>query len=109
MSLAKPPLHLYPTLPDLSYVRLLSIPTGPNLSCKLHAFPLTECPDYIALPYVWGHHEPKNLLTIEGRNLFARDKIYSALKEWKFSSHDSEYFWIDATCTDQSFVEERNT
>lgn len=78
-----PPLHHFTHL-DLSTkcIRLLYLssrfPTG-EVCARLHTFPLTECPPYIALSYTWRPRYPLQHISLNGQNIKVGRNFFDAL------------------------------
>jgi hypothetical protein len=98
---------------------------------RLHVFPMSKCPTYIAISYTWGEEPPRRTIYLNGRKIRLRENIYQALKsilrlrarnsrrahplQRELQLHglsrraaECEYFWIDSICIDQASITERN-
>ena len=97
---------------------------------RLHVFPMSECPAYVAISYTWGEEPPRRTIYLNGERVRLRENIYQALKsilrlrarnsgvhqlQRTVQIHDlsrkaaeCEYFWIDSICIDQASLIERN-
>lgn len=98
---------------DLSgaYFRLVELqPCGPAdlIKCRLttHALP-PDCPEYIALSYMWDHVSPQDEIELNGVRFPVGHSLWTFLNQMRLDKKFGTY-WIDALCIDQSNVQERN-
>ncbi|KPM37853.1 hypothetical protein AK830_g8696 [Neonectria ditissima] len=96
----------------LTEIRLLrGLPTNGSsdlIEYDLSSFSFRNCPDYVALSYVWGTDEAGSLITVNGRRLSVRSNLLAALKQMRDDLDHTTYIWIDAICIDQSNMDEKS-
>src|ERR1700761_3916648 len=95
----------YPALrrPD-SNIRLLKLNPGSRISgleatLKSHSF--LERPQYKALSYAWEDTNKTKPITINGKKMMIDGNLWNALYYLR-DSGQSQTFWINAICIDQS-------
>lgn len=105
---------LHEELPSNTCIRLIQIHAQlfrGDISCTLRIFEsdTPNCPDYVALSYVWGDSTPTHTIYVNGLVY----KVHQSL--WEFLSHrrtkeDTEHVWIwtDLLCIDQAHHSEKN-
>ncbi|KIW07805.1 uncharacterized protein PV09_01727 [Verruconis gallopava] len=123
--------------PPLDYragqVRLITFQkaTAGAIRGRLHVFPISQCPEYLAVSYTWGEEPPRRTVYLNNNKIRIRENIYQALKVivrmrnrhsiqdngWKSPKMlqgliqevaECQYFWIDSLCINQASVQERN-
>jgi hypothetical protein len=98
---------------------------------RLHVFPLSKRPTYVAISYTWGEEPPRRTIYLNGKKIRLRENIFQALKSilrlrarnrqtvhplqrklqlrgLSRKAAKCEYFWIDSICIDQDSITERN-
>jgi hypothetical protein len=98
---------------------------------RLHVFPMSKCPTYVAISYTWGEEPPRRTIYLNGKKIRLRENIYQALKSilrlrarnrdgvhplqkksqlrgLSRKAAEREYFWIDSICINQASLTERN-
>jgi hypothetical protein len=82
---------------------------GPDLQCTLEEVTLDDDPQYEALSYVWGAHDPDGNTNIlcHGQRLTVTPNCCAALHRLRMKD-TVRRLWIDAICIDQTSVKEKN-
>ncbi|KAK3625043.1 hypothetical protein LTR56_020687 [Elasticomyces elasticus] len=93
------------------HIRLLNFnsisPLG-RIELRLSHHSLEECPEYVALSYVWGTRTSQLLeVGINGKTFGLQINLYNALRRL-IQRTDSSMLWVDAICIDQRNIDERN-
>ncbi|KAI1302719.1 heterokaryon incompatibility protein-domain-containing protein [Xylaria venustula] len=74
---------------------------------ELKEFPFTDCPEYVALSYVWGSEQFTSTIPINRASIPVRTNLAEAIsKIEKFETF--EYLWADAICINQQDDEEKS-
>lgn len=74
----------------------------------LEVFDLDEVPDYVALSYVWGPPDPKELIFADHRGYEVGENLFHFLRNFRDSTQNHRYLWIDQLCIDQDNTLEKN-
>jgi hypothetical protein len=125
---------------DTSSIRLLIMHLGDDETIQLRfmVFPLSKCPAFVALSYMWGAPSLRHSIWLEGQEIQIRENLWSALhtirkrlRDCMTLSHPRlgkltsigqwsnlvpsigcpkcyRFFWIDALCINQDDMLERN-
>lgn len=111
---------------------------GKAVQLRFLVFPISKCPPFVALSYMWGLPSPQHSIWLEDTEIWIRENLWSALdtikkrlRERMSYSHPQlgnltsiglwsnlvpdlgcpkcyRFFWIDALCINQDNVLERN-
>ncbi|KAF8856876.1 HET-domain-containing protein, partial [Acephala macrosclerotiorum] len=107
--------NLYARAPlDLAvqHIRLVEIQPGDEsetIQCKFHRFPLSECPEYIALSYTWGPPKVYKQILVDDAPFPLRRNLWWFLYYTRLQNQNqNQLFWIDAMCINQLNNQERN-
>ena len=98
LDLKKAAIRLVRLLPDLSSRGLIQ--------CEITHDTIEA--SYICLSYRWGAPEPNGLILINNKLFRVRQNLLDFLHMARQNTAATDIFWIDALCTDQSQVLERN-
>jgi hypothetical protein len=108
-------MELYrPLDPIRKQIRLCKVhPTedfGAPIECTLTAWSLQNCPEYVALSYVWGDVTVKETITVNGKPTAVTTTLAAALRRFRQSAAtvEAKRIWADAICINQNDVLERN-
>ena len=90
-------------------IRLLRIDrkNGSYPQFSIQHFSRDKAPQYAALSYVWSEAPELDTISLGGRTFKVRPNLYSCLN-FLLAREDITYLWIDAICTDQTNVLEKN-
>ncbi|KAH7134441.1 heterokaryon incompatibility protein-domain-containing protein [Dactylonectria macrodidyma] len=96
---------------NLREIRLLRLlpktPLSTMIETELLIFEFPNCPEFVALSYVWGAPALESI-KINGCQLSIRTSLLAALIQMQHDLDPSTYFWIDAVCINQSDVNEKS-
>ena len=91
-------------------IRLLYLRPGSGnepIRCDLKVFDRDgEMPKYEALSYTWGSDPPVQEVLVEGKSLYTRSNLYSALRHLRQRT-TTTILWADAICINQSDDQEK--
>ncbi|KAI0965773.1 heterokaryon incompatibility protein-domain-containing protein [Xylaria arbuscula] len=116
MSRTEPPSAKPPPLKMIRLLRLSLMPeyiefetlgSGGTVMYDLEEFPFADCPEYIALSYVWGSEHFTSTVSINGASIPVRTNLAEALSSIKKFDPDT-YLWADAICINQQDEEEKS-
>jgi hypothetical protein len=93
-------------------IRLLKLQPGAGvIRLEIQTYEITECPEFVALSYEWGHGSEIQDIIIDGAVFKIRQNLRDALEHirtlqadkssTRLFEQDSPYFWIDAIAIDQ--------
>ena len=94
---------------DSKWFRLLCLLPGDpsdSICAHLHAYPLTNAPEYEALSYCWNHVTEKAAIQIDGSTLHVTASVAEALRHLRHRKNP-RLFWVDQICIDQQNLKER--
>lgn len=102
--------------PGSQTFRLLSVSrTGtPTNQYQLDVVPLSNCPPYVALSYMWGPSHPIHTISVNGKLLAVRRNLWTVLDILDVHGLPSlidgapKFIWVDAICINQANLQERN-
>lgn len=107
--------HLYGQLDTGNrQIRLLTLKPkdvqDATLDCTLEIASLDDEPDYSALSYVWGDPKITKTIRVNGCAIPVTANLEAALKRIRDKGSDwaKGRLWVDAVCTNQSDIAERN-
>jgi hypothetical protein len=80
---------------------------GDIIKCDIANFDPDEHPVYRAVSYTWGTPKICHQILANGKQFTVRDNLFVLLCHLRRKS-DQEWFWIDAICIDQNYIQERN-
>ncbi|KAI9046708.1 hypothetical protein LZ554_009446 [Drepanopeziza brunnea f. sp. 'monogermtubi'] len=104
----------YKPLPtDEIHIRLVLLHTvteeqGQPMTCEIISHPLSQCPAYNAVSYVWGHSLDQGRVMCDGEFINIPSNLYQFLLLCRTKTIEKP-FWIDSICIDQGNDEERGT
>jgi len=103
---------LYPSLPEVSALRLVLLEPGrfddPIVQCRLlQPSDIQPNPRYEALSYVWGDRLHTTNIRLNEFEVPATVNLVSALRHLR-RSDTTRTLWIDALCINQNCVAEKN-
>ncbi|RAL62187.1 hypothetical protein DID88_002671 [Monilinia fructigena] len=85
--------------------------SGPNVQqprCFLRHATFGERPKYDALSYTWGDEARDYSISLNDQQFFVTKNLYHALVCMQQQSTEGLILWIDAICTNQDDISERN-
>ncbi|KAH9209961.1 heterokaryon incompatibility protein-domain-containing protein, partial [Leptodontidium sp. 2 PMI_412] len=102
----------YTPLRSAQSTRLIKILPGEAISsikCRIFEINLHDLPisGYTALSYCWGSASKTEPITLNQYPFRVTENLYAALQVL-CGSHNTDLFWIDAICINQSDLEERS-
>jgi hypothetical protein len=80
-----------------------------GIECDLTTCSLNGNPEYYALSYVWGGPTVTKNILVNEKTVAATINLVAALEIFSVESDSSDLLWVDAICTNQTDVKERNT
>ncbi|RSL57986.1 hypothetical protein CEP53_006278 [Fusarium sp. AF-6] len=96
-----------------SEIRVIRIPPKDNDNFRLETVCLDDSPTFVALSYVWGDPNIKELISLDNQPFPVTKNLAAALKQirnrWTLedSPHRVESLWVDAICINQRDPDER--
>ncbi|KAK3379158.1 heterokaryon incompatibility protein-domain-containing protein [Lasiosphaeria ovina] len=106
--------YQYWNLQEKGWVRILSIEPSRTLADPIRASLLhqslsdLEERGYEALSYCWGRANATCAIGIDGAPFLVRPNLLSALRRLRRQSGGRRLVWVDAICTNQADITERN-
>lgn len=101
--------RIQPRTKQIRLFKILPSKSGSLFKGSFSTYELSECPDYIALSYMWGDETTKHHVPLSnGGTIAVRDNLWQFLQLQGTRLTEPTYFWIDAICINQENVHERN-
>ena len=94
---------------ETNQIRLLHVAPGTNtddIVCELKAYELHTAPRYSAISYMWSSPDTEHAIFVNHRMLLVGESCWYALWQAR-NSYQSEFYWIDAVCINQSHLPEK--
>ena len=102
-----------PLDPDRRETRFVTVAPSRDfnarIDCTVSAASLDDCPEYIALSYVWGNPKIVPTILLNGFEQKVTINLGAALRRLRASEHQCFPIWIDAIYINQANVIERNS
>ncbi|RTE83193.1 hypothetical protein BHE90_002270 [Fusarium euwallaceae] len=108
-----PPFCYKPLDQVKSEIRVIRIPPKDDDNFRLETVCLDDSPAFVALSYVWGDPNIKELISLDNQPFPVTKNLAAALKQirnkWTLedSPHRVESLWVDAICINQRKPDER--
>jgi len=84
-------------------IRVLTLHSGTHdeeIRCSVSVVSLIDNPKYEALSYVWGDHQDKRMIYVNGCQTEITSNLDTALRYIRYE-HEDRKLWIDALCINQ--------
>lgn len=86
---------------EIRLLNLLPSSVDGNIACELSVVPLSHCPSYEALSYVWGDQNDPATIAVNNHAFKVTRNLYKALINLIPESDFPRALWIDAVCVSQ--------